>query len=94
MHQTAAEAAGIAGKRADNPLTTVIRRCRLRRFPYSVIYPIKAGEVPIWAVAHRHSHLSLSDMARALGLSVSRVSRIVARERVSAAVDRTEGASQ
>jgi putative transposase len=31
--------------------------------------------------AHRHSLLSLSGMARALGLSVSRVSRIVARAR-------------
>lgn len=30
--------------------------------------------------AHRESHISLSDIARALGLSVSRVSRIVARE--------------
>lgn len=30
--------------------------------------------------AHRQSHISLSDIARALGLSVSRVSRIVARE--------------
>lgn len=30
--------------------------------------------------AHRQSHISLSDIARTLGLSVSRVSRIVARE--------------
>jgi DNA-directed RNA polymerase specialized sigma24 family protein len=29
--------------------------------------------------AHRRSHISLSDIARALGLSVSRVSRIVTR---------------
>ena len=29
--------------------------------------------------AHRHSQLSMSDIARALGLSVSRVSRIIAR---------------
>ena len=44
--------------------------------------------------AHRHSHMSLSDMARALGLSVSRVSRIVAGARESRAFDRTEGAAQ
>jgi plasmid maintenance system antidote protein VapI len=44
--------------------------------------------------AHRHSHMSLPDMARALGLSVSRVSRIVAGARESRAFDRTEGAAQ
>lgn len=37
------------------------------------------------AAAHRHSQWSLSEMARALGLSVSRVSRIVAREQGSLA---------
>ncbi|MBA4260929.1 MAG: transposase [Comamonadaceae bacterium] len=35
--------------------------------------------------AHRHSQWSLSDIARALGLSVSRVSRVVARTRGSRA---------
>lgn len=44
--------------------------------------------------AHRHSQLSLSEIARALGLSVSRVSRIVAGARVSRAFDRTEAAAQ
>jgi DNA-directed RNA polymerase specialized sigma subunit len=44
--------------------------------------------------AHRHSHMSLSDIARALGLSVSRVSRIVAGAQESRAFDRTQGAAQ
>lgn len=43
--------------------------------------------------AHRHSQLSLSEIARALGLSVSRVSRIVAASREPRAFDRTEGAA-
>lgn len=37
-----------------HPLTPDIRRCRLRRFPYSVIYTIEADEVLILAVAHQH----------------------------------------
>jgi plasmid stabilization system protein ParE len=37
-----------------HPLTPEIRRCRLRRFPYSVVYTIEAGEVLILAVAHQH----------------------------------------
>ena len=44
--------------------------------------------------AYRHSQLSLSAIAQALGLSVSRVSRIVAGARDSRAADRTEGAAQ
>ena len=35
-------------------LTPDIRRCRLRRFPYSVIYTVEADEVLILAVAHQH----------------------------------------
>jgi hypothetical protein len=42
--------------------------------------------------AHRHSQLSLSDIARALGLSVSRVSRIVAKQ--SEASAHPEGADR
>jgi plasmid stabilization system protein ParE len=37
-----------------HPLTPDIRRCRLRRFPYSVIYTVEADEVLILAVAHQH----------------------------------------
>jgi DNA-directed RNA polymerase specialized sigma24 family protein len=44
--------------------------------------------------AHRHSQVSLSEMVRALGLSVSRVSRIVARAQESQTSDRTAGAAQ
>jgi len=35
-------------------LAPAIRRCRLRRFPYSVIYTVEAGEILILAVAHQH----------------------------------------
>lgn len=44
--------------------------------------------------AHRHSQLSLSDIARALGLSVSRVNRIVARAMQSQASAHPEGAER
>ena len=37
-----------------HPLTADVRRCRLRRFPYSVIYTVEAGEVLVLAVAHQH----------------------------------------
>lgn len=37
-----------------HPLTPDIRRCRLRRFPYSVIYTVEADDVLILAVAHQH----------------------------------------
>jgi len=32
------------------------RRCRMRRFPYGVIYLLEAGEVLIVAVFHLHRH--------------------------------------
>ena len=37
-----------------HPLTSTIRRCRLRRFPYSVIYTVEAGDILILAEAHQH----------------------------------------
>lgn len=37
-----------------HPLTPQIRRCRLRRFPYSLIYTVEADGVLILAVAHQH----------------------------------------
>ena len=39
---------------AWHPLGNGIRRCRLRRFPYALIYVVKAGDVIILAVAHVH----------------------------------------
>jgi toxin ParE2 len=35
-------------------LTPTIRRCRLRRFPYGVVYTVEAGEILILAIAHQH----------------------------------------
>ena len=37
-----------------HPLTPAIRRCRLRRFPYGVVYTIESGDVLILAMAHQH----------------------------------------
>ena len=37
-----------------HPLGENIRRCRLRRFPYSVIYHADKNEVLIIAIAHSH----------------------------------------
>jgi plasmid stabilization system protein ParE len=31
-----------------------IRRCRLRRFPYSVIYTAEQGDLLVLAIAHQH----------------------------------------
>jgi mRNA-degrading endonuclease RelE of RelBE toxin-antitoxin system len=31
-----------------------VRRCRLRRFPYGLIYAIDEGDILIVAVAHTH----------------------------------------
>jgi mRNA-degrading endonuclease RelE of RelBE toxin-antitoxin system len=31
-----------------------VRRCRLRRFPYGLIYAIDRGDILIVAVAHAH----------------------------------------
>ena len=39
---------------AWNPLTTGIRRCRLQRFPYSVIYTLDAEAILVLAEAHQH----------------------------------------
>jgi len=40
--------------RAWHPLTPEIRRCRLRRFPYSVIYTQDGFDLLVLAVAHQH----------------------------------------
>ena len=40
--------------RAWHPLTPEIRRCRLRRFPYSVIYTQDGSDLLVLAVAHQH----------------------------------------
>jgi plasmid stabilization system protein ParE len=39
---------------AWHPLTPQIRRCRLRRFPYSVIYAQDGADLLVLAVAHQH----------------------------------------
>ena len=39
---------------AWHPLTPEIRRCRLKRFPYSVVYTLGAGDILVIAVAHQH----------------------------------------
>ena len=39
---------------AWHPLTPLIRRCRLKRFPYSVIYALADADVLVLAVAHQH----------------------------------------
>ncbi|MDX2225308.1 MAG: type II toxin-antitoxin system RelE/ParE family toxin [Rhodospirillaceae bacterium] len=40
--------------RAWHPLTAAVRRCRLARFPYGVIYAVENGEIVVLAVAHLH----------------------------------------
>jgi plasmid stabilization system protein ParE len=40
--------------KAWHPLTQQVRRCRLRRFPYSVIYAQEGSDLLILAVAHQH----------------------------------------
>jgi toxin ParE2 len=40
--------------KAWHPLTPHIRRCRLRRFPYSVIYTQDGDDVLVLAMAHQH----------------------------------------
>ena len=37
-----------------HPLTQQVRRCRLRRFPYSVIYAQEGSDLLVLAVAHQH----------------------------------------
>ncbi|TAN04175.1 MAG: type II toxin-antitoxin system RelE/ParE family toxin [Rhodanobacteraceae bacterium] len=39
---------------AWHPFSDGIRRCRLRRFPYGVIYAAVDGDVLVLAVAHLH----------------------------------------
>ena len=39
---------------AWHPLTPEIRRCRLKRFPYSVVYTLDAADILVLAVAHQH----------------------------------------
>ncbi|MBX3658847.1 MAG: type II toxin-antitoxin system RelE/ParE family toxin [Ramlibacter sp.] len=40
--------------KAWHPLMPQIRRCRLRRFPYSVIYAQDGSDLLVLAVAHQH----------------------------------------
>lgn len=40
--------------KAWHPLGESVRRCRLRRFPYGLIYQEDKGEILIVAVAHSH----------------------------------------
>lgn len=40
--------------RGWHPLGEDVRRCRLRRFPYGLIYHEQQGEILIVAVAHSH----------------------------------------
>jgi plasmid stabilization system protein ParE len=39
---------------AWQPLGEQVRRCRLRRFPYGLIYAVDEGNILIVAVAHTH----------------------------------------
>ncbi|MDR7307648.1 type II toxin-antitoxin system RelE/ParE family toxin [Rhodoferax saidenbachensis] len=39
---------------AWHPLTMYIRRCRLRRFPYSVVYTQDGTDILVLAIAHQH----------------------------------------
>ena len=39
---------------AWHPLTPLIRRCRLRRFPYSVVYTQDGTNLLVLAIAHQH----------------------------------------
>ena len=39
---------------AWHPLMPNIRRCRLSRFPYSVVYTLDAADLLVLAVAHQH----------------------------------------
>ena len=39
---------------AWHPLTPQIRRCRLRRFPYSLVYTKDGNDLLVVAVAHQH----------------------------------------
>ena len=39
---------------AWHPLNSEIRRCRLKRFPYSVVYTLEGANILVLAVAHQH----------------------------------------
>lgn len=39
---------------AWHPLTPQIRRCRLKRFPYSVVYAQDGLDILVLAIAHQH----------------------------------------
>ena len=39
---------------AWQPLGEQVRRCRLRRFPYGLVYAVDEGDILIVAVAHAH----------------------------------------
>ena len=39
---------------AWHPLDEGLRRCRMNRFPYGLIYPIENGDILVLAVAHLH----------------------------------------
>ena len=39
---------------AWQPLGKQVRRCRLRRFPYGLIYTVDEGNILVVAVAHTH----------------------------------------
>jgi len=41
---------------AWTPVSTSLRRCRLRRFPYGLIYEIRINEIIIASVMHLHRH--------------------------------------
>lgn len=36
------------------PLSQVVRRCRLNTFPYGIVYGVKTDEIRILAVMHLH----------------------------------------
>ena len=36
------------------PLSQVVRRCRLNTFPYGIVYRVKTDEIRVLAVMHRH----------------------------------------
>lgn len=40
--------------KAWHPLTQQVRRCRLRRFPYSLVYAQEGSDLLVLAVAHQH----------------------------------------
>ena len=36
------------------PLSPIVRRCRLKSFPYGIVYRIKPHEIRLLAVMHHH----------------------------------------